>query len=168
MPSTTSCRPFLVNGSSISSRSRLERQQAVAAGLLGEADELVDRALRSVLGAANAFLYSAGIFFIASMPHAAIVAPNVPHEHDDHRGHVEERRREVPSIMAATRMPTNATTMPIAVAAFIAPGHRLGAADLSPVQRGIGRPCARGSTRSAPEGAGALEGPLGGEAGRNC
>ena len=81
---------------------------------------------------------------MASMPHAAMVAPNVPTNTRIIAGMLRNAVGEVPSIMAPPRIPTHATTMPIAVAAFIAPGHRLRAADLSSVQKGFGRPCAPG------------------------
>ena len=52
------------------------------------------------------------------MPHAAKVAANVPPNTRIIAGMLRNAVGEVPSIMAAPRMPTHATTMPIAVAAF--------------------------------------------------
>ena len=55
---------------------------------------------------------------MASMPHAASVALNVPTNTRIIAGRFRNAVGEVPSIMAAPRIPTHATTMPIAVAAF--------------------------------------------------
>ena len=55
---------------------------------------------------------------MASMPHAAMVAANVPTNTRIIAGRFRNAVGEVPSIMAAPRIPTHATTMPIAVAAF--------------------------------------------------
>src|SRR3954447_13277879 len=52
------------------------------------------------------------------MPHAARVALNVPTNTRIIAGMLRNAVGEVPSIMAAPRIPTHATTMPIAVAAF--------------------------------------------------
>ena len=55
---------------------------------------------------------------MASMPHAASVALNVPTNTRIIAGMFRNAVGEVPSIMAAPRIPTHAATMPMAVAAF--------------------------------------------------
>jgi hypothetical protein len=78
------------------------------------------------------------------MPHAARVTPNVPTKTRIIAGGLRNDAGEVPSIIAPPRIPTIAATMPIAVAAFIVPGHRLRAADLSSARKGISTAPARG------------------------
>ena len=58
------------------------------------------------------------LFLAASIPTAATVAPNVPANTRIIAGMLKNAAGEVPSMNAAPRMPTQATTMPMAVAAF--------------------------------------------------
>src|SRR5436305_6689225 len=87
------------------------------------------------------------------MPHAARVALNVPTNTRIIAGMLRNAVGEVPSIMAAPRIPTHATTMPIAVAAFtllvIGSGPRI----FRPSRRSLdvpSRPVKRGAPRRGP------------------
>ena len=71
----------------------LEGQQAVLAGPLGEADELVDLAGQVVLGAREGDLVERRDLLHGVHAARGQGGAERPDEHEDHRGHVEERRR---------------------------------------------------------------------------
>src|SRR3954465_9890592 len=93
------------------------------------------------------------------MPEAAQVAPNVPTNTRIIAGRFMNAAGEVPSIMAAPRIPTIAATIPMAVAAFtllvIGSGPRIFRASRGQVDE----TWAAAFKRGAPRWSGALRGP---------
>src|SRR4051812_26901157 len=74
---------------------------------------------RSSGGALKTLLKSCGRRFIASMPHDAMQAPNVPPSTMRIAEMLMNAAGEVPSMTAPPRRPTAATAIPIPVAAFM-------------------------------------------------
>src|SRR4051794_10032462 len=132
VPSTTSCSPFLRYSSSMPSISSSRASRPSRRARSAKRTSSTTLPPRSASSPARTFLYSAGIFFMASMPHEAMQTPPVPAKMISSADGWMKAVGMVPSITAPARRPKMASPIPMAVAAFMGVhwGDRRLAADL--------------------------------------